>query len=471
MEGPQGIDLAAIGPTDRGFLWRASRDREHDRIVRIVDPRFCDERFRHALRNLRQRQHPRMLRIASEGWFGAHYYIEYAIDPPWQTLEERFTECEGWRDRVLLLGPVCDALALWQRSPVHPLGLNLRNIVLVDAAGQRLPWLVPCPAITIPSPCDLFGLDSAVVAAMAPETIRGVLLDERAQDMYALGTLVAQAVSCPEPRSARDDESRIVTQARGALLVSTGAGSTIDAFLRTTPQVEQLFRTIRHYRHTTPAARPHDPAELRSALAAVTDPIAFAEAFRSIDPGRALEMLSLVDGKDPAQRLRAVCLATEIHSKTGDWQASLRCLDEAIALAPIRTDLRWQRCDTRWRVLQKTQGKAAHEEAERLLKELKALKILDPDATMPYKCSAEIHRWNGDLASAAQELYDAIEVAPTDLQALLLYAQCWIDLNDPDKAAAVADTARRRISGMVKAGVITREEGQQWNDKFDDLSG
>ena len=223
MEGPEGIHLAAaIGPTNCGSLWRASRDSEHDRIVRIVDPRFCDERFKRALENLRQRQYPRMLRIASEGWSGAHYYIEYEVSPPWQTLEERLAECDGWWDRLLLLGPVCDAIALWQRSPVHPLGLNLRNIVLADEGGQQLPWLVPCPAIVISSPCDLFGLDSTVIAALAPETIRGVLLNARAQDAYALGTLAAQATGCPVSRSARDDESRVETQARGALLVSTG---------------------------------------------------------------------------------------------------------------------------------------------------------------------------------------------------------------------------------------------------------
>jgi len=472
MEGPKGIELAAIGPTDRGYLWRASRNREHDRIVLTVDPRFCDERFRHALKNLRQRQHPRMLRIASEGWSGAHYYIEYEVDPPWQTLEERLAGCAGWRDRILLLGPVCDALPLWQRSPVHPLGLNLRNIVLTDHAGHELPWLLPCPAITISSPCDLFGLDSTVVAALAPEAIRDIVRLDRKQDMYALGTLVAQAAGCPESRSARDDESRIEAQARGALLGTTATGSVIDPFVHAAPQVHDLFRTVRHYRHPTPDARPHDVGELRSALAAVTDPIALAEVFRSIDPSRALELLSSVDPGDPVQHLRGTCLAAEIHRDSGDRERLLRCLDLAVSLAPERIDLRRHRSEARWDLLRTTPGDVPAAETDLLLKDLKLVRALDPSAgTMPYLCAAEIHRRNGDPASAAKELYDALELDPTDLDALLLYAQCWMDLDDRASAAAVADAARRRISGMVRAGVISGREGQQWNDRFDGLSG
>jgi tetratricopeptide (TPR) repeat protein len=365
-------------------------------------------------------------------------------------------------------------MALWQRSPVHPLGLSLRNIVLADEAGQQLPWLVPCPAVVMSTPCDLFGLDATVIAALAPETIRGVMLNERAQDMYALGTLVAQAAGCPQARSARDDESRVETQARGALLVSTGAGSMVDPIVLTTPPMDQLFRAIRHYRHAATEARPHDAAELQSALAAATDPIALAEVFRSTDPVRALQMLSLADRSDPALHLHAMCLAADIYDQTGDRQAALRCLDVAVSLDLDleRIDLRRQRCDMRWQVLLAAAGEAADEEIESLLNDIKVLKALDASAgTMWYLRAAEVYRRKGDLGRAAGELYDAIEVDPTDLQALLLYAQCWIDLKDTGNAAQVVGMARRRISGMVGAGLITRTEGQRWNDEFDHLPG
>jgi hypothetical protein len=472
MEGPEGIELAApIGSSGRGILWRASRHKEHDRIVHLVDPRFCDERFKHALSNLRQRQQPRMLTIAGEGWSGAHYYIEYEIDPPWQTLEERMAECAGWRDRLALVGPVCDALGLWEHSPVYPLGLNLRNVVLANHAGRQLPWLVPCPAVAFFSPCDLFGLDSTVMAALAPEMIRGWAGWERAQDMYALGTIAAQAVGWGESRHVRGEADRVETQARGALLVSAATAS-IGPLVRSTPLVERLLLTIRRYRHTSPDARPHDAGELRTAIAAATDPVALAAMIRPTDPRVALEILSTLDENDEELCLRGLSLAAEIHRDVGDWQESLHCLERTVLLAPERMDLRYRRCERWWEVLRTARGDLSAQHAQVLLKDLNLLKRLgEPMDTMPYLCAAEIYLRTGDVESAAGQLHTAVELDGSDVYALHQYGKCWKELKDVSNVTAVVAIGHARVSGMVRAGVMSPKEGDRWHQRFDDLLG
>src|SRR2546426_734568 len=108
MDGLPGVQLAAaIGATDRGTLWRASGDRKHDRIVRVIEPRFRDGRFRQALSTLRQRGHDRMLGVAGEGWSDGRYYIEYAVHGAWRSLAEWLSEPVDWWERLAVLGDVC----------------------------------------------------------------------------------------------------------------------------------------------------------------------------------------------------------------------------------------------------------------------------------------------------------------------------------------------------------------------------
>jgi tetratricopeptide (TPR) repeat protein len=477
VEGPDGIQLdVAIGSTDRGSLWRATRRRQHDRIVRIVEPRFCDGRFRQALTHLRQRQHPRLIEITGEGWSGAHFYIEYAVTPPWRTLAERLAELDSWRDRLLELKRVCEVLALWHNSPVHPLGLNLRSIVLMQDAGRWYPWLLPCPATSVPLPCDLFGVEPPVLAALAPEVIRGVQLDQRAQDSYALGTLVAQAVGGLESSPA-DDESLIEAQARGALLDSAAAGSTLPDGLRSTPQVQRLLQIIRRYRHTAPNARPTDAHALQSALEEVTDAVALAGMLRADDPALALDVLSEVTpGHDIAFYLKCVRLAAEICVERGDLREAVRRLDAAILIAPELTDLRRQRGDLRWTLFEmalRASGDDTWTERDDmlLLKDLNLLKRLSSggDHTLPYLRAAEVHRRRGDLEAAADELFEATQIDPSDLLALFCYARCWRELKEPAKAAKVANTARRRIDRLEELNMITSMEAHRWREDFDDF--
>ncbi|ANZ41015.1 hypothetical protein BBK82_38585 [Lentzea guizhouensis] len=261
MQGPHGVQLQdMLGVTDRGSLWRA-----HDTVLRVVEPRFCDEAFREALTRLRHRRYPRLLEITGEGWTDGHFYVSYAVTPPWQTLEERLAGPLDWPERVALAADVCRAVELWQASPVHPLGLSLRSIVLMRHAGRWLPWLVPCPPIARPTPRDLFGLDATALAPLAPELIRGTATV--ALDGYALGTLVAQVLG--PATGTYDDEGRVEAQARGVLLSATG--TRVPVFLHHTPQFQAVVRTIERYRHPHPQARPDDAGDLLAALEAVVD--------------------------------------------------------------------------------------------------------------------------------------------------------------------------------------------------------
>lgn len=470
MEGPQGIRLAdSVGATDRGTLWRATRENEHDRIVRIVEPRFCDGRFRQALTGLRQRRDDRMLEITGEGWSGGNYHAEYAVPSPWLTLEERLAELPDWRDRGALLDQVCEVLPRWQASPVQPLGLNLRNIVVLEDAGRWDPWLVPCPAMTVGTPCDLFGLDTEIVAALAPEAVRGVQLDGRVQDAYALGTLVAQALGCPPARlAADDDEHRVEAQARGALLRSSPEGSGIPGYLHQVPQVLELFRTVRRYRHTEPDARPNDAAVLHAALAEATDPIALAGSLRTTDPTRALQVLSWVDDENTERAALAAGLAAEINAEQGDRDAALRLLDKAVALAPERMDLRRRRTEAAWRVFEPLPpGTEAGRIGDQLVKDLKLLRRLrEIGGPTPHLRVAEVHRRRGDLAAAADELHAAVLADPADLSALLAYALCWVDLGDAATTRQTVAEAYRRIDRMEQSQMLTTREAHQWRKRF-----
>jgi hypothetical protein len=472
VEGPDGVILGAeIGTTDRGSLWRASRDSENDRIIRIVDPRFCDERFRRALKHLRERHPPRTLEIVGEGWLGAHYYIEYAVDGRWSTLGELLAERPQWTDRLLLLMKACDALALWKHSPLLPAGLSAHNIVMViDDGGDPAPWFVPCPAVNLSAPSDLIGIDPMVLAAIAPETVRGVQLDQRAQDRYALGTLAAQAIGCRVSRLALDDEGLVEAQARGALLVATTARSDIKPFLYGTPQIEHLLSVIRRHRHTSPAARPVNAEDLRSALAAGADLIGLARTLRSTDPSGAVEVLSWSNTDNRGYHLSCLRLAAEICAEHGDRLGTLRYLDQAIGFAPNQRDLRRWRCDE----LSSLAGEEgwSPDRDEDLLDDVRVLKRLDLSKDpMWYLRAADVYRRRGDHEREAQELYEAVQRDGGDLDSLKLYVSCWIKLGDRTSASAVRQVARQRIKTKVLAGLLSERAGEKWNQEFDELLG
>lgn len=467
MEGPDGITLEAVGTTDRGSLWRATRRREHDRVVRIVESRFCDERFRLSLQRLR-RHRPRMLDIVGEGWAGSHYYIEYAADSPWHTLEERMRELGHWRDRLMLLGDVCDALAIWSGGPVRPLGMNPRNIIVMRNGGRWYPWLLPCPTVTYQSPQDLFGIDEPVLATLAPEVVRGAEVDGRSQDAYALGTLAALAVGCTGSRFARSGAARVEAQARGVLLPPAVERSQVERYLWAVPEVRGLFTEISRYRHSTQAARPADAGALRAAVAEAVDRIGLATTLRGTNPRAALEILARAAASD-GPSLASLRLAAEISVDLGDLRAALGHLDTAVELDNDAVEIRRQRCDLRWAFASYRPGDVNDADLGLLLEDLNWLKSAAP---VPMVLSAlhvraaRVHLGQGDPARAAQELDAAISLAPSDIDALYLYAQCWVDLGDRANAVQVAEEALRRVDKMAEREMLGETEARQWRERF-----
>jgi hypothetical protein len=468
---PDGATVTApIGPTDRGSLFRATRHRDDDRIVRLIAPRFCDQQFRDGLQRLREHPHPWALDIVAEGWADADYAVVYAVTPPGHTLGEVLARYPHWIDRLRVLRRLCDRLAEWQRGAQLPLGLGLHNIV-VDG-DVRSPRVLPCPAVSLGTPEDLFGTDPEVLAAIAPETVRGTPLNEPARDRYALGTLVARTLGCQPARLARDDDSRIEAQARGALLLATAEHSDVEPFLRATPQLRQLFETIRRYRFAVPEARPGRVDQLAAALAAVTDVIGLAETLRGDDPSAAVEVLSWVSAESPATEdgllLRCLCRAGEILLERDE--PALDPLDRAVVLAPANLDVRRIRSAALWAVLESTPADTVPDRVDDLIDDLEFVRRREAHTDLRWHHRrAEAYRRKGDLAGEAEALYEAVELDGGDIPRLRRYGRCLRCLGRTDEARRVVAIGKRRVDTMAAIGRITEEERQRWHRDFDSL--
>jgi hypothetical protein len=478
-----------VAATDRGSLWTASREKRGDRIVRIIDPQFCDMNFRQTLRALRERQYPRTLPIVGEGWAGERFYIEYHVDSIWETLESCFEQLH-WRTRLDVMRQICEILPQWSNCPARPLGLDGRNLVMVTSAGRWFPWLLPCPPLNLSSPCDLFKSDTYVIASLAPEIIRDVYSDDRLRDAYALGVLAARALGCEESEQAESIEERIEAQACGALVVCDIRSSSVEDFLRDEPALGELFRVIQHYTQPSPSVRPLVATDLESACAnalASTDHVECArERIRRGNPRKGLQMLEwgLTNFGDSVE---ALMLAVEICRGVEDYAGALRYLERAAsalgnqgAFTPDAVealqDIYKQRCDLRWQLYQEMPPRAAGEpdpEGDALLEDLALLKRLSdtsPERNLPHKMSARIYRRRHDLAAAARELYEAASLEPSDMESLFEYGNCLMELGETDSTRMIVEEAHRRLQRMVVSEMMHETEAQRWREKFNLLS-
>lgn len=457
--GPGGATLTeVIGPTDRGVLWRAERHRAGDRIVRLVNPRFCDDRFRDALRRLRERPHRQALPIVAEGWADTDYAIEYTVDSPMWTLAELLARCPRWTDRLRLLGRLCDALAEWQRDPQLHSGVGRHNLVF--AADGTNPHLLPCPSFTLSAPDDLFGLDAEILAAIAPETVRGVPLHRPAQDRYALGTLAAQAIGGRPSRLATDDAERVEAQARGALLAGADA---IDPFLRGTPQLTRLIDTIGRYRHPIPDARPTGVGQLRGAIEEATDLLALARDLHSTDPDGALEVLTWVDETDPGRLVEAQRLAAAICTRRGEYAAAVGQLDRAVRIRPDLLDLRRGRAEALLHL-------CPSDRCTDLIADLEFLGRRDPEPDVGWlRRIADEWRHLNERHAEAEVLYRAINVDATDFELMYRYGECLCVIGTKANVQDLVQLASRRIDSATAAGRLSEEGRLLWHSRFDAL--
>jgi hypothetical protein len=473
MEAPDGVTLTApIGPSDRGELWRAQRRPGEHRVVRFVDPRFCDGRFQAAVRQLRTRHQPGRLEIVGESWVGARYAIEYAVDAPFATLGELYQDRPKWMERLRLLALLCDGIAQWQRDPALPLSVGLHNVVVLDGTAGRELRLVPCPPISLEGPHHLFGMDPSALSTVAPEVVRGVPVHERAQDRYALGTLTAHAVGWSPSRLIRTDADRVQAQARGALLVTTDAHLAVESALRDTPRVRHLLATIRLYRHPVADARPAGTGDLRSAIGAVTDLVGLATELRPTDPDAAIEVLGWADEQDRGERLRCRRLAARFSRERGDLTAALAYLDEAVGLAPDLLELRRERAEVLWTLVMVVPAGPEPDRAVDLAADLRFAAERDTsDDRQLWLRLAEALLRAGELYAGMEALYDAVRLDESDLAALQLYAQCLAAAQRMDAVADVVQRAQHRLPGLVAAGRLREEESAVWQARFRSLLG
>jgi hypothetical protein len=457
-----------IGETDRGTLWWATRHREHDRIVRLVDSRFCDDRFRDALRRLRERPPGPALRIVAEGWISARYAVEYAVDPPARTLGEMLADRPRWLDRLRLVGLLCDAMSGWQRDPSLPACVGLHNLVFAGADQHAPLRLLPCPACAPSTPWDFAGMDGAVLAAIAPEVIRGVPLHQRAQDQYALGTLAAQAVGCQVSALRHRDSDRIEAQARGALLRVSQAHSELPPVLRGTPPVERLFGAIERYRYPVPEARPDGVGELRSAIDDTTDLLALAEAVRPADPDACVLLLSWADESDPGLLTASLQRAAEVCLQNDEPVAALEHLDRALRAVPNHLDLRRLRAEVLWQLFQA--DPADTNRLADLVADLSFVDQRDTSSRPPWRRRiAEAYRLAGDLAKETDALDGALARNGVDLQLLLRYAECLKSLGALAEFDEAVRRARKRIANLALSHRLDEERRREWDAAFDAL--
>ena len=479
--------------TERGELWVMAGRHSGTRILRIVEPRFCDLDFRRSVLNLRGRQYPRTLPVVGEGWIKDRYYIEYLADSPYETLEAHFERIH-WRLRLLVIQQICEVLPQWNSCPTRPLGLNARNIVMVKTAGRWLPWLLAAPPLKFASPCDLFGCDSGVLASLAPEIIRGVPFDERAQDSYALGHLALRALGCRELSSLLTDEERIEAQVCASLINSELKASEVEDFLHQEEALKQLIQVARHYTQPKPVARPMGADRLKEACAKAfdsTDPLVLAtDMVKRGNPNEALRRLEWGFYR-LGESLDGHLLAADVCEKIEDFPKAINHLDRAISLltfllsgakrldaaASARLEQLYQhRFDLRWILYESLppspSGSADHE-GDLLLQDLEMFKKLTANSlekNRPYMQAAEIYRRRQDLVMAANELFQAVELEPADFTALFLYGECLKDLGHQEEVIQVVQEAHRRLERMVTNEIMKEDEAQEWRQRFYTLS-
>jgi hypothetical protein len=454
-----------LGPTDRGTLRWADRNPGRSRILRLVDERLCDDQFKNELTVIRAQERPRMVNVVRAGYVGDHFSLEYTVEGDCQTLEERMAAAPDWRSRLMLVQEVCATLRWWMRCPVRPLGLTVRDIVLIRGRDKWHPWLLPCPPVRA-SPRDLLELDERVLATVAPETLRGVFADARQKDAYAVGTLAAQAVRWGVRGALRARDS-VTEQARNALLHPTAGDSEIPAVVADREAGHRLFAMIDRYRHRDPSARPADAAQLGTALRDVTDVLSLADSLG--DTADARDLLCLPSPAEGDAFVRGHLRAVQISVRLGQ-------LDRATELAERLTreadEVRegWRRLvEVLWLRVEPEPGLRRHDPlVKQLSAALDTAKAGPGAGAEPYRIACQLHLRLGEDHEAAEEAYEAAERDWTDFAALLLYRDCLLRLQETETAAEVVREARRRVTRVVDAGRMSEGEGRRWHERFGD---
>ena len=473
----QPVELAGrIAVTGRGALYRVARDA--GAVVRVIDPRYCDGRFHEGLDRLRRAAHPSTATIVAEGWIGQDFFLQYRLDGRWETLAEHFQH-QHWRARAAVVARLCDVAGEWAGSGIHPIGLNGSNIVMLEmAAGVWFPWLLPCPPLEYASPCEWFDVAPGALAAVAPEIVRGLPVDYRAVEMYALGAILWQALGAAEAQGTPED--LVEFQARNSGFGTAPLAADIESFLRDLDAVRSLVQIARRCTHSSVLARPASLNDVKAACegaVAATEPIVLARLKVAAADSR--EALRILDwgfstfGEDLDGRV----LAADICEKIEEYARAAAHLTAAIALAARRFDLqinlRIRRGEVRWRLYRKLpplEPGVPDPEGDALLADLKFWKeICDSKDIQPYERAARVYLRRGDLYSAAEELCEASEREQSDMAVLYRYAKCLSDLGGRKECGEAVATAHYRLDRMVLSDMMDKEGADRWRGKFNSL--
>jgi len=468
---------APLGVTERGTLWQASRVKPGDRIIRRMDPRYCDAPFLQALAMLRDHPLRQVVPIVGEGWIEDTYCLEYALPGQWQLLKNYQADLH-WRQRLYTVYQVVEAIQEWMKSPVHPLGLHLSSLVMVAQGDVMAPWLLACPPMACTSPLDFWDVDAGVLACLPPEQVRGVYSDSRLQDGYALGALAALALA---ENDGEDQpltrEEMIENHVRGRMAPAPALeGGQVEAFLQDYPPLQELAGCIRRYTLASPSSRPINLQELRGAIIQALNKteaveLAKAQLERDSDTDLVFEMLDwgFLTGSDSVQ---ARSFGADLALHAGDLDRAIEYMDQAALLAPGSLEIRRKCCDLRLvRMFASPEIPAGQPDPEGdiLLGELEWLLGATFDQTGQRELvvkTAQVYLHRQDLARAAKMLYLAVEQGPSDLNALYLYAKCLVKMGATDSARQAAAIAHDRIDKMVKSEMLAERKGHEWHEKF-----
>jgi hypothetical protein len=466
VSGLEGLELdRLIGSTDRGVVWRASRNAEHDRLVRFVDPRFCDGQFRQSLTALKDRPGQLELTIVGDGWTRTEFFVEYKVTPPWVTLGERLATSAHWFERLRTVDDVLDALAPDGGSG-RGLGLGLHGIVLTGARADTV-GLAACPAIALASARDLCQLDPIAVSTIAPEVVRGIHLDHRMRDAYATASVVALALGCrPSDLDAEHDRA-VEAQARGALLRVMARRSDVEPFLREVRPVVELFDTLRRYRHPDARARPQQLDALRVAARRASDEIALAQELESHDQVAAETVLSWPSSRDLGRYVEARLRFADLRIARGDHARAADVFDELVRFLPNDSALRRRRCAALWQLFQVRPTGLAFEREAPLLEDLDFLSR-EPKADVDlFSRMAAVHRAAGRDAQEVAALSVVIRRSPTDVESLYRHAELQLSL-DHDAGVDAVTRAGTRLENLRTLGA-DEGEVQRWKERFEQL--
>jgi hypothetical protein len=494
------LERRLIG-TDRGDLYLGKRYGE-DALFRLLDRGLVNADFRAQVDDLvaalAKRPAPRVLQIVHHDFSGDHYYIQYRLPGVAQAIPEFFGQIH-WLTRLRFVEGIVSVYGAWQKRIPVPLGPHGGRVVACRVAGHWVAHLAPCPPLALRSPLDLLNADREVLAAAAPETLRGVPAIGVAEDVYSAATLVLQALGICPLIGGPDKEACIEAQARVSPNQWDLRACDVEGSLWQIPSARELLSELglvaRQCSVFSPAGRPPDMTRIRTALQGV---LAFEEAAvvatELKENGRPREALDVLEWRlrnplDEAEKRRIHRMAAELSSELGMPAQELKHIEKLLTLSKGETVLERRRmeirCDAYFKKTPNTQVGAPDAEGEWLLQEIERLRQRLPDDDPIVKedrlRSARICWRTGDLSRRAAELYALTQLDEGDVDAWDLYGlayreyacQSGLDRNLKDAAFKALDQLVRfmevRLKRLNEAGLISDEEKKTWIERFQSL--